>query len=258
MRRLGIKQWPYRKRTSAKKITNSLEVGRTAWPTCLPASYSAHRLLRQLSSPARAAKPCSAPCLLAADPLVRTLRAPFKAPCLTDSGGPAQERLPRLSRSCGGPPRPRLLAPHIARPRAHTPRCSLLLLAAGVHAQVRRPRQGGGRAGAGAHGAGGVRGLAHGCAPGPARPGPQARGMHARWGQPRSCTAAGQRAGHACAWGRPPMPGWRSRRWASCSGGRPCLRACDPGPRPPRPQEPSRCAPSWPRCGSGCTSWTTR
>lgn len=27
MRRLGIKQWPYRKRTSAKKITHSLEVG---------------------------------------------------------------------------------------------------------------------------------------------------------------------------------------------------------------------------------------
>ena len=26
MRRLGIKQWPYRKRTSAKKITHSLEV----------------------------------------------------------------------------------------------------------------------------------------------------------------------------------------------------------------------------------------
>jgi hypothetical protein len=26
MRRLGIRQWPYRKRTSAKKITHSLEV----------------------------------------------------------------------------------------------------------------------------------------------------------------------------------------------------------------------------------------
>ena len=40
MRRLGIKQWPYRKRTSAKKITHSLEVGADSvgaafWYGCL-------------------------------------------------------------------------------------------------------------------------------------------------------------------------------------------------------------------------------
>ena len=39
MRRLGIRQWPYRKRTSTKKITHSLEVGGGSQPvqatTCL-------------------------------------------------------------------------------------------------------------------------------------------------------------------------------------------------------------------------------
>lgn len=35
MRRLGIKQWPYRKRTSAKKITCSLEVGWAAVGRCV-------------------------------------------------------------------------------------------------------------------------------------------------------------------------------------------------------------------------------
>ena len=109
MRRLGIKQWPYRKRTSAKKITCSLEV-------------------RGGGQAARAST------------------TGWAAVASAAGQGCAQPAL-----SCG------VLDPFS--------RCSARRMLAGVHAQVRRPGQGGCRAGARPHGARRLRGLPHRCAP---------------------------------------------------------------------------------------------